>query len=124
MSTIHEMANTIREIERTYPPGSLASLAPVSGVDFRTLAHRGAGQVTGYALLSGRVPRQTAVALIEVTEADARIGVYLERAVQVSGTLTARQIVRNLLNMFDYRSTVYDKIVRVHYREEFAAVQS
>lgn len=36
--------------------------------------------------------------------------------------LTARELMRDLLTVEDYRSEVYDVIVRIHYTEDFANV--
>lgn len=40
----------------------------------------------------------------------------------VAGTFTARGLMRDLLNAEDYRSDIYDAIVRVYYPEDFANV--
>lgn len=40
----------------------------------------------------------------------------------VRGTFTARGLMRDLLNAEDYRSTIYDAMVRVYYPEDFANV--
>lgn len=39
-----------------------------------------------------------------------------------AGTFTARGLMRDLLNAEDYRSEIYDAIVRVYYPEDFTNV--
>jgi hypothetical protein len=75
--------------------------------------------VKGYALhgVSGSV-----LGIIETLGPDKRLEELLSQYTAPPVYFTARELMRDLLNVEDYRSTVYDNIVRVHYAEDFANV--
>lgn len=60
---------------------------------------------------------------IETLGPDARLAELLTTyTTSQDNPLTARQLMRDLLNVEDYRSTIYDNIVRVYYAEELTNV--
>lgn len=74
------------------------------------------GTVKGYALLHG----SRLLGFIETTQPHPRIEELLEQYTDPRGLFTARTLMRELLNAEDYRSPIYDVIVRVYYAEDFA----
>lgn len=74
------------------------------------------GVVKGYALLNG----SRLLGFIETTQPHPRIEELLEQYTDPRGLFTARTLMRELLNAEDYRSPIYDVIVRVYYSEDFA----
>lgn len=74
--------------------------------------------VRGYALSS----QTRTLALIETTESMPRIEELLSFYSLHGRPRTARELMRSLLNHEDYRSRIYDVIVRVHYEEDFYRV--
>lgn len=111
MSTLHEIAQTLRAINHE------VGTDPVHGGEIVThwapvnLVLNGR-KTLGYRLSNGKHD----VAFIETLKHDDRIGAHLTR--YVNGVNAARTIVRALLNAEDYTSTIYDQIVRVHYAAE------
>jgi hypothetical protein len=87
--------------------------------DFEAATQRVKGRdkpVKGYALMSDT----RVLAFIETTQPHERLEELLEQYASGETPLFARELMRDLLNVEDYRSTVYDVIVRVYYSEDFA----
>lgn len=59
---------------------------------------------------------------IETTKPHPRIEELLKQYTAPPVYFTARELMRDLLNVEDYRSDIYDAIVRVYYPEDFANV--
>lgn len=74
------------------------------------------GIVKGYALMSDT----KVLAFIETTQPHERLEELLDQYTSGEVPLFARELMRDLLNVEDYRSAIYDVIVRVYYAEEFA----
>lgn len=75
------------------------------------------GTVKGYALKRGA----KTLGFIETTQPMKRIEELLEQyTAPHNRRRTARELMRGLLNSEDYRSNIYDVIVRVYYSEDFA----
>lgn len=72
--------------------------------------------VKGYALMHG----SQMLGFIETTMPLPRIEELLEQYTSPHSFHTARELMRELLNAEDYRSNIYDVIVRVYYTEDFA----
>jgi hypothetical protein len=73
--------------------------------------------VKGYALMNGA----TVLGFIETTKPLARVEELLTGYTDPAGRFrTPRELMRELLNAEDYRSPIYDVIVRVYYAEDFA----
>lgn len=70
--------------------------------------------VNGYTLTDG----VTVMAVIETLYPMPRIEDLLTHY-SAAGVFNARELMRTLLNSEDYRSPIYDAIVRIHYREDF-----
>lgn len=90
----------------------------VTGFFAGSLKLKDGREANGYLLMPPS--RYRALAVIETLGPDKRLE---ERLVQYTAPpvyLTARELMRDLLNAEDYRSTIYDNIVRVHYEEDFA----
>jgi hypothetical protein len=79
----------------------------------------GGRNVGGYMLSNERGGQ---LAFIETLRPMPRIEELLDGYVEPPAYFTARQLMRTLLNAEDYRSEIYDVIVRVHYVEDFEAV--
>ena len=71
--------------------------------------------VKGYALMSGG---KGLLGFIETTGPNPRVEELLHQYTEPGSLRTARQLMRELLNAEDYRSPIYDAIVRVYYTED------
>lgn len=93
-----------------------AKLAQVTSFERAKQRLENGQSISGYALMS---PTEV-LAVIETVGPDARLEELLTHYVAPPVYLTARELMRDLLNAEDYRSRMYDNIVRVHYSEDFA----
>lgn len=116
MTTLYEVANTVREMNGDIGYGpALAGGGTVT--DFAVLSEIAAlhgRKIRGYVLI-GKGGRTLAV--IETLKPDARIVSHLTRLVE--RPMVARAVMRSLLGAEDYTSDLYDNIVRVHYADEW-----
>lgn len=121
MTTLYEVANTIREIENQPKRDISASMRIVHSVVYTAASPMVGDKPTmGYILKSFLgLP----IALIEVLAEDSRIPEAINARLTIAGNrgraLSARELVRALLRAADCHSTMYDNIVRVHYAEDF-----
>lgn len=91
-------------------PPTVSGVSTVRGKELKN-----GRKVNGY-LLNGDGGEQ--LALIETTRPHPRIEELLMHYAATS-VYQARALMRDLLNTEDYRSDIYDVIVRVHYAEDF-----
>lgn len=90
------------------------------------------GQVTGFEVATQRVKGKPLavkgyalnsdtkrLGFIETTQPLPRIEELLTQYTAPGVYFTARELMRDLLNVEDYRSPIYDAIVRVYYPEDF-----